>query len=329
MSVSVEATCRRTTAAVTVLVAALLAIACGLAAASFPGTNGRIAFTRFVAGSIAIVSVNPDGSDLRQLTSPAFAVEDDVPAWAPDGSAIVFQRCVKNVCHLWQMAADGSGQHQLGPTTGLPQGDFEAQAGYAPDGNRIVLQHGYGRRSNGLFKVQGLFTMRSDGTGLRQLTERGVRFPAFADFKPTWAPNGKSIMFVHERTGCGTACTGALYSVRPDGSGLKKVTGFGDYSAARWSPDSRTVAIRYAATGHQRQIYTMHPDGTGRRQITHFPTGTEVATPDFSPDGKLIVVGFGTNGLKPDLYVMNTDGSNPQPLTSGHQFDSASVWGPA
>ena len=297
-------------------------------ATAFPGANGRIAFTRFVGGSIAIFSINPDGTDLRQITTPDYAVEDDVPAWAPDSSAIVFQRCVKGVCHLWRMNADGGDLHQLGATTGLPPDDFEDGASYAPDGMRIVFHRGYGRRSDGRLKVQGLFTMASDGSGMRQLTQRGVRAPKVADFKPSWSPNGKAITFVREKTNCGLACTGAVYSMHPDGTHLKQLTTFGDYSAVHWSPSGRTLVFRYARSGRQRQVFTMRPDGSHRLQLTHFPASTEVATPAFSPDGRSIVVGFGPK-FQPDLYVMNADGTDVRPVTSGHHFDSAMDWGRA
>ena len=296
-------------------------------ATAFPGANGRIAFTRFVGGSIAIFSINPDGTDLRQITTPDYAVEDDVPAWAPDSSAIVFQRCVKGVCHLWRMNADGGDLHQLGPTR-LPPDDFEDGASFAPDGTRIVFHHGYGRRSDGRFKVQGLFTMTSDGSGMRQLTQRGVRAPKVADFKPSWAPNGKTITFVREKTNCGVACTGAVFSMHANGTHLKQLTKFGDYSAVHWSPSGRTLVFRYARSGGQRQVFTMRPDGSHRLQLTHFPAATEVATPAFSPDGGSIVVGFGPK-FQPDLYVMKADGTDVRQLTSGHHFDSAMDWGRA
>src|SRR6266498_1086885 len=65
------------------------------AQATFPGTNGRIAFgsDRFGGGDHNIFSMNPDGSDVQQLT---FLTADQGAAlrqaWSPDGSKLVFER---------------------------------------------------------------------------------------------------------------------------------------------------------------------------------------------------------------------------------------------
>ena len=41
---------------------------------------------------------------------------------------------------------------------------------------------------------------------------------------------------------CGTGC-GDLYTVRPDGSDLRRLTRTGDNFAPAWSPDGRKIAI--------------------------------------------------------------------------------------
>src|SRR2546426_11894298 len=55
--------------------------------ATFPGTNGKIAFDDYV-GSEHIFTVNPDSSDATDLT-PGF--EAASPAWSPDGTKIAFE----------------------------------------------------------------------------------------------------------------------------------------------------------------------------------------------------------------------------------------------
>lgn len=68
--------------------------------------GSQIAFSTHTSGS-AIAVMNPDGSNVKQLTQGSSY--DDSPAWSPDGTQIAFQRNGQ----IWVMARDGSGPHQL------------------------------------------------------------------------------------------------------------------------------------------------------------------------------------------------------------------------
>ena len=57
---------------------------------------------------------------------------------------------------------------------------------------------------------------------------------AFLDEGPTWAPNGRVVMFTRESEGDGGSA--ALYSVDISGRNLKRVTTEGPASDPAWSP---------------------------------------------------------------------------------------------
>ncbi|HEY3207111.1 MAG TPA: hypothetical protein VGJ58_09195, partial [Gaiellaceae bacterium] len=73
----------------TVLTASLLVAAATIGGparpvrATFPGTNGVIAFVRSVAGGGQIYLVGPNGAGEVQLTR---GVANGDPSWSPDGS---------------------------------------------------------------------------------------------------------------------------------------------------------------------------------------------------------------------------------------------------
>ena len=112
---------------------AFLILGVGQANATFPGTNGRIAFVQFPD----IFTMNPDGSDVRQLTNlgpDRFAFWE---AWSPDGKQIVFNESSSADFRyeLWLMNADGSNQHVL-----LAESDFHNEGpSFTPDGSAVIF----------------------------------------------------------------------------------------------------------------------------------------------------------------------------------------------
>ena len=78
---------------------------------------------------------------------------------------------------------------------------------------------------------QGRFhigVMRTDGSEERLLTA------SFLDEGPTWAPNGRVIMFTRETSGAGGQA--ALYSVDISGRNLRQIPTDGAASDPAWSP---------------------------------------------------------------------------------------------
>ena len=74
--------------------------------------------------------------------------------------------------------------------------------------------------------------MRPDGSGERLLSE------SFLDEAPTWAPNGRVLMFFRETPSDaqGKGATSRLYSVDLTGYNLREVVTAGDASDPAWSP---------------------------------------------------------------------------------------------
>jgi hypothetical protein len=159
----------------------------------------RIAFSAFDAGgNFDIYVIGADGSAQRRLTTdPA---RDDSPQWTSDGR-IVFQRAERS----WIMNGDGSGAAEL------PTGDGDALTPTAsPKGDTIAFS------SNRGGSTWALYTMRIDGSGLRQVT-----YPtAGQDAEPRFSANGNDIVFVRDN---GTQDYD-LYVVHANGSGLTRLT---------------------------------------------------------------------------------------------------------
>src|SRR6185503_11770071 len=129
------------------------------------------------------------------------------------------------------------------------------------------------------------------------------------------------IAFVSDRDG-----NAEIYSVRPDGSDLQRVTSFpgADVDPA-FSPDGRLIAFSRDMDGlGNYQLFTVRPDGTGLRRISQSPRSDRY--PAWSPDGASVA--FRSNRASTDrernfdIWVAGRDGSNPTRLTNDPALDS-------
>jgi TolB protein len=97
-------------AAVLVACAAALLALSEKAEATFPGKNGRIAYTDWDSGKdYEIYTINPDGSGKRQLTHNN--TDDLDPSYSPDGKNIVYagQDGPKGDLEIYTINARGGG----------------------------------------------------------------------------------------------------------------------------------------------------------------------------------------------------------------------------
>jgi TolB protein len=120
----------------------------------------------------AIYTLNPDGSDLRQITP--LRLNAGNPDWSPDGKRIVFNSSYEGQgrVDIYTVRPDGSGLRRVRRE---PKGSYSFDPVWSPDGRRIAFVHGAGRR------FPHIWTMKRNGTGLHKVT-RGPH----PDFRPDW-----------------------------------------------------------------------------------------------------------------------------------------------
>jgi Tol biopolymer transport system component len=109
-----------------------------------------------------------------------------------------------------------------------------------------------------------------------------------------------------------------VYSVRPDGQDLRRLTTDPGFDAcAAYSADGRRIAYcsgQGDAPG-QFDIWTMKQNGTDKHRVTNL--GGSAIFPDFSPDGSMIAFSARPAGATArNVYVVPSDGGTPQQLTS-------------
>jgi Tol biopolymer transport system component len=125
---------------------------------------------------------------------------------------------------------------------------------------------------------------------------------------PSWAPDGKTIVFESNRDG-----EAAVYTIRPDGSALTRLTPSGTRGEQpNWSTDGRRIVFSSNRDGVS-QLYLMARDGTNPVAL---PGSTYGFLASFSPDGRWLL--FAAQDTRPSLQyrvvVMHSDGSNRRTL---------------
>jgi TolB protein len=147
----------------------------------------------------AIWSVRIDGTHPRQLTFPGeshneFGLDDHHPSVSPDGSSFVYDR-IDEVTgqHAPFIEPIGGGTAVRVP---VPHRLNPGDPTWTPDGGEILFQS----PPEPTFKeVQNLYTVRPDGTGLRQITHYGMppgqHFGGI--FHPSFSPDGRYIAASH------------------------------------------------------------------------------------------------------------------------------------
>ncbi|HET8650781.1 MAG TPA: hypothetical protein VFL95_12125 [Gemmatimonadales bacterium] len=193
-------------------------------------------------GHFEIYTAKTDGSDLQPLThNGAYNAEATV---SPDGSRIIFTSTMDGDLELYTMNVDGSDLHRVTHRMGYDGGAF-----FSPDGSKIVWRAQYPETAADTADYQQLLKERlvrpthlelwvanADGSDAQQITHLGG-----ANFAPSWAPDGKRIIFASNYT----APQGRefdLYMVNLDGSGLEQITTAPDFDAfPMFSPDGRQL----------------------------------------------------------------------------------------
>jgi Tol biopolymer transport system component len=141
---------------------------------------------------------------------------------------------------------------------------------WSPDGEQIVF-HRPTFGPDGSLTASSLFVVDIDGSGLTELLT--VPFAGDAE----WSPDGSTIAFsTYPRRvdqAVGERLTGYdIYTVRPDGGELDRLTTDGVSSAPAWTPDGRLVYISSPLVGATlaTDIFLMAADGSDQRMLTSF-----------------------------------------------------------
>lgn len=179
---------------------------------------------------------DPDGGNEVRLTRNKFY--DAEVSVSPNGEWILFSRQINGAVDLWRMRPDGSGEIQITHTPDWQEGG----SFYMPD-NETIIYRAWERKYDSERSIpMTIFTIKHDGTGLKQIThEDGTNWAPypFPDgihfvFVKVLPPHNFELYMMNMITGAQTRLTNnpafdGFPAVSPDGKSIM-------FSSSRGAP---------------------------------------------------------------------------------------------
>lgn len=245
--------------------------------ATFPGRPGVIVFNMITfqgdGGDYTggLYALRPGQENPRQLTTNPW---DYDPSFAPSGKELVFRRTNTPRPGIYTLNLRSGNAKRL-TTAG---GDLDPAFG--PDGmvvfSRFVQKSGY-----------DLFLRAPDGRLRRLTSDNG------SDGEAVFTPDGKRIVFSRSYVQpellarAAAAPTDGLYSIRIDGTGLRRIGGLLSASSFDISPDGRYLVYdvlgKVTENSVETRVWRKQLSGGGRRLVS-----ADASSPTYSPDGRKI-----------------------------------------
>jgi TolB protein len=268
----------------------------GRGTAEEPKPGYTIAFAHFGPRNTDLFIADADGKNARPLA--AHPENDYNASFSADGEWVIFTSYRKGSADIWRARPDGSGLEQL---TDDPA--FDDQAALSPEGNRLVFVSNRGGRAN-------LYLLDLATKKVTRVTEREC-----GDFRPAWSPDGQWIAFSSDRdskkpkgvSGFVTLHSTEIYLVRPDGSGLRRLTKDQKFVGSPvWSRDGKTLAVYEAELPEVNNIVAVRRQrGTTQIATIDVATGERTAvtsgkgekwSPRWVGEGRIGYVSGGPDG---------------------------------
>lgn len=275
---------------------------------------GKIYFTSSRTGDCEIYVMNPDGTEIKNLTNSP-DTDDWLCTVSPDGEKIAFTRGTWrdfNSFEIWIMDSDGSNLKQL-----THNDKADGHPDFSPDGKKIVFVSW--RDGN-----EEIYTMNADGSNQKRLTNNQVN-----DNDPDWSPDGAWIAFKSIRAYSNKSSDKMLdpdyeiFLMDTTGKNVIRLTNdrYSDHDPD-WSPDGQKITFLRCIEGEGSDVWIMNSDGSNQARLTN--TGDNWYTSWLEDGSKIAFCSIRSGNT--DIWIMNSDGSNPFQVTYSYFTDEYPVW---
>jgi TolB protein len=290
-----------------------------------------------------IYTIDPDGTNLAQLTNVTSTRSADHPLWSPDGQYIYFKDFLDEANDIFRMDVDGSNQINLTNSAAL-----DRLCDISPDGALLLVISETGQYQSDLFlidvssfadtnltggqyqmadvarftpdglkilvpvangAVYDMLVLNIDGTLDRTMSNFGPELRRFEI-----SPNGQKLVYETRLSGVGTS---EVWICDIDGSDRTKVSQFGIHGLnPSWAPDSRKITFCEFESQSVSDIVIVNSDGSGHTILSDSTVSEWM--PKWSPDGLAIAYVRYEDSVS-NLYIMSTTGTGKTELTTNRR----------
>jgi Tol biopolymer transport system component/DNA-binding winged helix-turn-helix (wHTH) protein len=262
----------------------------------------------------ALVRMSVEPGEKQRLFAPLpESFGDWNPAVSPDGSAVVFSRCVtESVCDLYLVPLS----RNLNPAGEPKRLTLDSNANnpvWMPGGQAIVF-------SAGPVHTPGLWKLAVSRPGKPDR----LAFAGESVMEPAISPQGR--LAYRQMSLDLDICRLELNGGRPVAkSPTRLISSTRVDHEPRYSPDGKRIAFCSNRSG-SLELLVCNGDGSNATQLTSFGAPYTTAGPRWTPDGRLIAF-ISTAQGKQDAYVISSEGGKPKRLAiEGFVEWSLSEW---
>jgi Tol biopolymer transport system component len=283
---------------------------------AFSPDGQRIAFRSSREGG-GIFVMGRTGEAVRRLTRNGYN-----PSWSPDGTEVAFTtgrmeinpQNSESLSELWVVPAAG-GEARL-----VFRGDA-TQPSWSPHRRRIAFM----RRGGPNSRADVWSVPVGGGEPVELVRTQSV------DWNPVWAPDGRSMYFVSDRSGAMNLWRIPIDEERGTGRGDPVPIVIPAPLVAHPTISADGLRLAYSSVLATTNIQRLALDPASAMPVGEpawVSTGSRIwSAPDPSPDGQLVVY-YSRIDPEGHLFVSRADGTGQRQLTGDQAFDRLPHWSP-